>query len=273
MSSVFSQNETYSIDSSVAAMQQIFHCDLFAFELRDTGKIIAERAPHCRSRLKDSFFEVLPLEERRKLLSHIRQYSSEPIELSGALGKVLVLPFLIYEASLGIAVLPHNHKDATRELDELCQWSRQALALPLERAEESLLSYLHQLSLTVGVPCTCFVSDQFLLNSQAELARLLACTLVVLMFYRRASISRDSVCWLAPSGEDLSLVFRCSVIEPPMPDDPAIEWLNELAQKQHTDFHYLLDGQVLSLQILLRQTELPMVGIKEPIHIPFLEED
>ena len=93
-------------------MRETFFEDCYLFDLAQNGRIVAARAPHARMRLGESFLALLSSEAESELIAYLLSYQQSPFITETEAGIAIILPALMPDTALGIALLPHADRDS-----------------------------------------------------------------------------------------------------------------------------------------------------------------
>ena len=93
-------------------MRETFFEDCYLFDMAQNGRIVAARAPHARMRLGENFFSLISPEAQSELTNYLLGYQHNPFVMDTEAGIAIILPTLMPDTALGLALVPHADRNS-----------------------------------------------------------------------------------------------------------------------------------------------------------------
>jgi len=274
-----------------------FYENCYLFDLAREGQIIAARAPHIRMRLGESFFSLLSEEDRSFFESYWREYPQAPLVTDTRMGIAVILPSLMADTALGIALIPRVQRaDLLSRLDEEIQrpfvWTESLraslshgenaptetaiaptrwelphcfdpLSLSAESMERELTERLHELSRFCGCPIHPERIGDVPHHEGFNPSLFTAFSLVTLLLCRAESSARE--CWVTLEQVEgiPSVSFRIANPSREILSAPAMEWLHQLADRKRLILESTLLTGALHLRLVPMDADWAYLGLKQ----------
>ena len=281
-------------------MRETFFEDCYLFDLAQNGRIVAARAPHARMRLGESFFSLVSAKAQAELTDYLLSYQQAPFITETEAGIAIVLPTLMPDTALGIALIPHADRNSilhrlSKEKNASLVFSesltdrgdgRVRYGAPLARVDRLLQMIddcfdtsplpprttvevplerrLFALSRFSGCPLHLSRSSGLMHYGELNMGLFTAFGLLSLLLCRDASVGREAFFALDATEAGISVSCRIPNPSTDLLNRWEVVWLNFLADRKRLIFECTPLTNQLHLRLVPMDVDWAHLGLKQP---------